>query len=193
MQPSLFLYQRIPKTRPRISRMQSQVRQRRRRRLARSFGSTAVSFGSWASEVRDLPKAPVTRARALMAQPLALSTGPRLRRRSFRQAMNTEGREITSMMQAITRRNCQIFSDAMPWIALTRNWPRKPRAMPMAAKIPANLAISKDEVIAAAGAGFSPSVPVALSAAEVRSPIDFSFFLAAILSIFSEIHLATFL
>ena len=65
----------------------------------------------------------------------------------------------------------------------------KPMAMPIAAKIPANLAMSK--VLVRAVAGFSPLV--ALSAEAVSFSADLAFFSAALLSILSLIHLATFL
>ena len=128
-----------------------------------------------------------------MAQPLALRTGPRLRFLIFRQAMNMEGPEMTSMMPMMTASSCQMLSEATPPMTATRKLPRKPRARPMAAKMPANLATSKLEVTAAPGAGFSPSFPVAVSAALVRSPMDLSFLAEAFLSTLSEIQRATFL
>ena len=130
-----------------------------------------------------------TKAEAFTAQPLALSTGPRSRLRSFLQVMNTEGSEITSMMAMMMSTSFQSLRAAIPFTRETTNWPMSPRAIPRAANIPANLAMSK--LLWMAAAGLFPDV--AESADAVRFAMDLSFFSAADLSILSEIHLPTFL
>ena len=163
--------------------------------LLRAAGSTAVSLGNSAREVRVLPNFTFTRDLALMAQPLAFRTGPRSRLRSLRQAMNMDGPEMSSRIPTITSSNSQNLREAAPLITATRNWPIKPMAMPMAAKIPANLAMSKEEETALAASLPSPSglAEVAVSAFSIKPDMDFSFFAAAFLSILSLIMRATFL
>ena len=176
------MHQAIPQPMARTSTIPQNQRQKR---LLRAAGSTAVSLGNWASEVRVLPNLTLTRDWAFMAQPLALRMGPRSRLRSLRQAMNMDGPEIRSSTTATMRRNCH---QVMPLKAATipaRAAPIRPRAMPTAAKMPAYLAISK---------GWALGLPsAAVCVASVRPAMDFSFFSAAFLSMRSLTMRATFL
>ena len=65
-----------------------------------------------------------TKEEALMAQPLALSIGPRSRFLSLRHAMNMEGPEMTSMMAAMTSSTFQKDRAATPLATATRAWDR---------------------------------------------------------------------
>ena len=77
----------------------------------------------------------------LIAHPLALSTGPRLRRRSLSHARNIEGPLIITITASII--SGRLYQCAVtPFAKLARAVPINPMAMPMAANIPANLAMS---------------------------------------------------
>src|SRR5659263_737893 len=82
-------------------------------------------------------------ARALTAQPLASRIGPRLRFRSFSHARNTDSREIARMMQIITTGICHQVNLRIPVRTEASVAPMAPIARPIAAKMPANFAISK--------------------------------------------------
>ena len=114
-----------------------------------------LSIGYLATVVRVLPKRMLISTEELMAQPLALSTVPRLRLRSFCQARNIDGplMQITSTSSTINGvYQCEISAASAEV--------RKPTARPMAAKMPANLAISNAE-----DALFTAAAPASLSLA----------------------------
>ena len=166
-----------------------------------AYGSGSLTSGYLASEVSVAPKAVLTRTWALMAQPLALSTGPRLRRRSLVQAMNIDGPETIITIAA--RRMMMLYH-----LSVT-NAPRPakaaamaPKAKPMAAKMPANLAMSNGAFLsagaaaasgAAPSAGFVANLSVAVSALAVRLSICLASFSAAFLLILSVMNFHSFL
>ena len=105
-------------------------------------GSLPTALGYLATWVSMEPKVVLTFTIELMAQPLALSTGPRLRLRSLSQARSMEGPLMTTTTKAMAISGL--------YHAWTRNLataasatPSAPTARPMAAKMPANLAMSK--------------------------------------------------
>ena len=126
-------------------------------------------------------------ASALMAHPLALSTGARLRRRSFNHAITMLGPLMTNRMQAKMISSCHHVKPLKSLATAANAVPIMPNAIPMAAKIPANLAIS-NVVLGAAVA--SPSFLIAASALVVMSSKALASFSAADLLIFSSTQLA---
>ena len=101
-------------------------------------GSFITILGYFARWVRVAPNLMFTSSLLLIAHPFALSTGPRLRLRSLSQAMNIDGPLITSTS---TKKQMNILYHGTMSFAIAL--PMKPTPMPMAAKIPANLAMSK--------------------------------------------------
>ena len=83
------------------------------------------------------------RARALTAQPLASSIGPRLRLCNLNQAMMTDGVEINSIRPPTAKGICHHLRPSKPDITPAATVPSAPTAKPIAAKIPANLPTSK--------------------------------------------------
>src|SRR5688500_18707364 len=73
----------------------------------RSPAPMVAPGGSLAMPVRDAPNGTFNLAFAFTAQPLASRMGPRLRLRSFSQAISIEGPEITNSNPMIAKHNCQ--------------------------------------------------------------------------------------
>ena len=105
-----------------------------------SDASLPARYAIW---VKDLPKEILIRARALIAQPFASSTGPSVRFFSLNQAISMAGPEMSSIMPIIASGISQIFNPRMPLTMEARTPPIAPSASPIAAKIPANLPTSK--------------------------------------------------
>ena len=125
-----------------------------------AYGSLSLSLGNFAMSVRVSPNGMLIFDDALTAQPLALRSGAMLRRRSLSHARTIAGPEITSMMPTNARMSCHHMRANIPFARAARAEPIMPIAIPMAAKIPANLAMSNGGV----GAGL-PSAPATGAAA----------------------------
>jgi len=136
-------------------------------------------IGKATCSVSVLPNGTEMIASALTAQPLALSTGARLRRRSLSHAIIILGPLMTSNIHTNTISSCHQYSFARPAKHATHAVPIIPNAMPMAAKIPANFAMSNAGFFSAAGSAAAPS------AFDVISSKDFASFSAADLLILS--------
>mgnify|MGYP007037140448 CR=1 FL=1 len=104
-------------------------------------GSLIFTIGNCAWSVSVLPNNTLTMASALMAQPLALSSGARLRLRSFIQAKIMDG-PLTTINIAGTMSNAHACISLTSDSKLVKKVPIEPIAKPTAAKIPANLATS---------------------------------------------------
>ena len=147
-----------------------------------AYGSLSLSFGNLAISVRVSPKGMLILEAALTAQPFAFRSGAMLRRRSLSHARIMAGPEITSMIATNTRISFHQGRALRPLKIATRAEPIIPRAIPMAANIPANLAISNG----GAATGFVPSAGKAAGAAlifAVASDIIFASLSAALLLI----------
>ena len=120
---------------------------------------------------------------ALIAQPFAFSTGAKLRRRSFIHAIIILGPLMMSKMQTKMIRYCHHGKSFIPSPTFTNAVPIIPNAIPMAAKIPANLAISKADFFSAFGSA-------AVATFAVMSSNVFASFSAADLLILSSTHFA---
>ena len=114
------------------------------------------------------------RARMFTAQPLASSSGPRLRRRSLSQASSIEGPDTSSIKPSNTNGIFHAGSDRNPLKMAASAVPRAPTAKPAAAKMPANLAMSKAAgAVLGAGATGLPALST-LSAVATLSPAAFT-------------------
>ena len=123
-------------------------------RPLRAYGSLSLSFGYLAISVSVSPNRMLIFDEALIAQPFALRSGAIFLRRSLSHAITIAGPEIASIIPINTR----ISFHPIPFIESTRPEravPIIPKAIPIAANIPANLAISNG----AAGACFAASPP----------------------------------
>src|SRR5690606_25675319 len=113
--------------------------------------------GKYAVLVKDLPNGMLMRARALIAQPLASSTGPRLRFFNLNQATIMAGPEINNIRPIIAKGICQNCKPNIPLTRDARIPPIAPSASPIAAKIPANFPTSKGGFAGAGGGGAAPA------------------------------------
>ena len=105
-----------------------------------------------------------------MAHPLALRTGPRSRLRSFRQAMNTDGREMMSIRAAIRTSHCHqdrpLTTDTIA--------AKTPSTALMAMVMTANLLTSNGAAFCAASAPAAGlSVAFSVMVDSVPSPLAF--------------------
>ena len=141
-------------------------------------GSVSLISGNCTCSVSVTPNGTEIIVSALTAHPLALSTGARLRRRNFIQAIIILGPLITKRMQTRISRYCHQAKPFIPAATSTKAVPIMPKAIPMAAKIPANLAISNACFLGAFGSA-------AASALVFMSSNAFASFSAADLLIFS--------
>ena len=98
---------------------------------------------------------------AFIAHPFALRSGAILRRRSFIHAITIAGPEITRSTPTNARISCHHLRANIPFAKDANAVPIIPTAIPRAAKIPANLAMSNG----GATSGFAASVPAAGTAA----------------------------
>ena len=124
-------------------------------------GSLSLILGNLAMSVRVSPNGMLTLEEALIAHPLALSRGEMLRLRSLSHAKIIAGPEIMRRIPTNNMMSSHHLSSASPVKRATRAEPIMPTAIPMAAKIPANLAISNGGLTAAAAFGSVPSAGVA--------------------------------
>src|SRR5512146_886306 len=92
--------------------------------------------------VSEAPNGMLMRTLALMAHPQASRIGPRLRRFNLNQASIIDGPETASIRPATARGTCHNLRLKMPLTTEARIPPMAPIAKPIAAKMPANLAIS---------------------------------------------------
>ena len=123
-----------------------------------------------------------------MAHPLALSTGPRSRLRSLRQAMNTDGSEMTSIRPTIRMIHCHQVRDLrVATMAVTT-----PITAAIAMVMPAILPTSNGAALVAACAP-AAGVVVAPSVMALKVPSPLLALASADLPIFSEIQRAAFL
>ena len=114
-----------------------------------AYGSLSLIAGYFATSVRVEPNGMLILAAALTAHPFAFRRGAMLRRRSLSHAMIMAGPEITRIIPINTRISFQprpLSESTRPERAV----PIIPNAIPMAAKIPANFAISNGGAGAAA-------------------------------------------
>ena len=148
-----------------------------------------MSLGNLAISVRVSPKGMLILEAALTAQPLALRRGAMLRRRSFIHAITIAGPEMSRRMATTTRMVFHHASFKIPENMVVTAVPRAPRAIPMAAKIPANLAISNGGAAAGLPSAAGTAVGIALILA-VASAIIFASLSAALLLMRFSIALA---
>lgn len=111
------------------------------------------------------------RARALIAQPFASSTGPRLRFFNLNHATIMAGPEINNIKPIIAKGICQNCNPNIPLTSEARMPPIAPSASPIAAKIPANLPTSKGGLGVGGGGAVPAAIGVLLSTAAL---INFS-------------------
>ena len=128
-----------------------------------AYGSFNFIFGYLATSVKVSPNGILILAAAFTAQPLAFKSGAMLRRRSFIHAMTIDGPEIINKIPKNDNTNCHHSRAKIPSAKLANAVPIMPTAIPIAAKIPANLAMSNGGVAAglAASAGAAPSAGAA--------------------------------
>ena len=123
-------------------------------------------IGNLACVVSVELKTTLIMASALIAHPLALSIGAKLRLRSLNHASTMDGPEMTKRIATMAANNLYHSKALIPFAKSTKTDPMAPNAMLIAAKIPANLAISKLSFLAAsAGAVCCCTVVVMLSKA----------------------------
>ena len=127
------------------------------------------------------PKAMLILADALTAQPFALRRGAMFLLRSFIHARTIAGPEITRRMPTKARMTCHQLRATKPLTRLARAEPIIPKAMPMAAKIPANLAMSKGWAGAGLASGEAGAAAGAALILSVASFISLASFSAALL------------
>ena len=144
-----------------------------------AYGSFSLSLGNLAVSVKVSPKGMLILEAALIAQPLALSKGAMLRRRSFSHAITIDGPEITSIMPTKAAISCHKSRSRIPLNREVRAVPIMPTAIPMAAAIPANLAMSKGGAALASAASASATGAALIFA--VMSFIMFASLSAALL------------
>ena len=108
---------------------------------------------------------------ALTAHPFALRRGAIFLRRSFIHAIIMAGPEIARSTPAKARITCHHAKAKIPLARLARAVPIIPRAIPKAAKIPANLPMSKG--CASAGFAAAPAAGAAAGAALIFSVASF--------------------
>ena len=152
-------------------------------RPAFAYGSVSFIFGYFATSVSVSPKGMLIFDAALTAQPFALRSGAMLRRRSLSHASTIAGPEMTSMIATNTRMSFHHAIALRPLNITTRAEPIIPRAIPIAAKIPANLAMSNGGAAAGAALGSVPAGSAAGAALilAVASAIIFASLSAALL------------
>ena len=144
----------------------------------RAYGSLILSLGNLAASVRVSPKGMLIFDAALTAHPFALRRGAMLRRRSLSHARIIAGPEITRMIPMNTR----LSFHPMPFIESTRPEsavPIIPKAMPIAAKIPANLAISNGGATgfaSAAGTAAGAALILAVASAIILASLSAALF-----------------
>lgn len=149
-------------------------------------GSAALTNGNLTWSVRVAPNGILTSDAALTAHPLALSIGAIFLFLSLSHAMIMLGPDMRRSIARMTRMACHHLSAANPAASATSAEPIMPRAIPIAANMPANLAISNCCGVALGSAGVSCSLAVV-------SDMICESFSAALLLIRSSAHLATLL
>ena len=105
-------------------------------------GSGSALTGVLLISVKVAPNVMFTLAAALIAQPLALSRGDRLRLRNLSQARIMAGPEMTSIITAISTSHCHQTKPERLLATTAKAPPIAANAKPNAANIPANLAMS---------------------------------------------------
>ena len=119
------------------------------------YGSLSLSLGKTATSVRVSPNGMPILAVALTAQPFALRRGAMFLLRSLSQARIIAGPEITSIIPTKRRISSHQSSSASPLATDTNAVPIIPRAIPKAANIPANLAMSNGGAAVLAASAFA--------------------------------------
>ena len=149
------------------------------------------NLGKRAISVNVSPKRMLMIEGALTAHPFAFKSGAIFLRLSFIQAMTMDGPEIISMIEINRITICHHFNTMKSLKMLDRAVPIIPKAIPKAAKIPANFPISNGAGAAAAG-----SLPIFAGAVLIFSVASFRIFAsfsAALLLTKSSITFAIFL
>lgn len=104
---------------------------------------------------------------AFTAQPLAFRRGAMFLRLSFIHAITIDGPDMRRRIPMITSIACHQLSATKPFARLTKNEPIIPRAIPIAANIPANLAMSNGGAADGTGADASAGVAGILGASVI--------------------------